>query len=107
MYEKALIERYIEENGTDPISGEALTKEDLVEVKASEWARARGRVFLTARVARRRVLRDNRRVGQGWAQGKAPILRMASGGSIEAVESGCRLVDGDWDPHWPCREAWR
>jgi hypothetical protein len=39
VYEKALIERYIEENGTDPISGEALTKEDLVEVKASEWAR--------------------------------------------------------------------
>jgi pre-mRNA-processing factor 19 len=34
VYEKALIERYIEENGTDPISGEALTKEDLVEVKA-------------------------------------------------------------------------
>ena len=26
----------IEENGTDPISGEALTKEDLIDVKASE-----------------------------------------------------------------------
>ena len=36
VYEKALIERYIDENGTDPISGEALTKEDLVDVKASE-----------------------------------------------------------------------
>lgn len=36
VYEKALIERYIEENGTDPLSGEALTKEDLVDVKASE-----------------------------------------------------------------------
>ncbi|KAL7423644.1 hypothetical protein Q5752_001225 [Cryptotrichosporon argae] len=34
VYEKALIERYIDENGTDPLSGEALTKEDLVEVKA-------------------------------------------------------------------------
>ncbi|GMK58826.1 hypothetical protein CspeluHIS016_0602680 [Cutaneotrichosporon spelunceum] len=34
VYEKALIERYIEENGTDPISGEALTLDDLVEVKA-------------------------------------------------------------------------
>ncbi|KAK8865963.1 hypothetical protein IAR55_001112 [Kwoniella newhampshirensis] len=34
VYEKALIERYIEENGTDPISGEPLTKEDLVDVKA-------------------------------------------------------------------------
>ncbi|WWD17845.1 hypothetical protein CI109_102289 [Kwoniella shandongensis] len=34
VYEKALIERYIEENGTDPISGEALTKEDLIDVKA-------------------------------------------------------------------------
>lgn len=36
VYEKALIERYIEENGTDPISGEPLTKEDLIDVKASE-----------------------------------------------------------------------
>lgn len=53
VYEKALIERYIgqspppsphpasrshaaEENGTDPISGEPLTKDDLVDVKASE-----------------------------------------------------------------------
>jgi len=35
VYEKALIERYVEENGTDPISGEALTKEDLIDVKAS------------------------------------------------------------------------
>jgi len=52
VYEKALIERYIgepafafrsrytthhppDENGTDPISGEALTKEDLVDVKAN------------------------------------------------------------------------
>ncbi|KAK4686241.1 pre-mRNA-processing factor 19, partial [Tremellales sp. Uapishka_1] len=34
VYEKALIERYIESNGTDPVSGEALTKEDLIEVKA-------------------------------------------------------------------------
>ncbi|KAL1410621.1 hypothetical protein Q8F55_004638 [Vanrija albida] len=34
VYEKALIERYIEENGTDPISGEALTKDDLIDVKA-------------------------------------------------------------------------
>ncbi|WRT64178.1 uncharacterized protein IL334_001107 [Kwoniella shivajii] len=34
VYEKALIERYIEENGTDPISGEPLTKEDLIDVKA-------------------------------------------------------------------------
>ncbi|WVR05916.1 hypothetical protein IAU60_002942 [Kwoniella sp. DSM 27419] len=34
VYEKALIERYIDENGTDPISGEALTKEDLIDVKA-------------------------------------------------------------------------
>ncbi|WVQ85386.1 hypothetical protein IAT38_007551 [Cryptococcus sp. DSM 104549] len=34
VYEKSLIERYIEENGTDPISGEPLMKEDLVDVKA-------------------------------------------------------------------------
>ncbi|ORX35988.1 putative nuclear matrix protein NMP200 [Kockovaella imperatae] len=34
VYEKALIERYIDENGTDPISGEALTREDLIDVKA-------------------------------------------------------------------------
>jgi hypothetical protein len=37
VYEKALIERYVEENGTDPISGEALTKEDLIDVKASTF----------------------------------------------------------------------
>jgi hypothetical protein len=37
VYEKALIERYIEENGTDPLSGEALTLDDLVDVKASTY----------------------------------------------------------------------
>ena len=39
MYEKALIERYVEQNGTDPISGEALTKEDLIDVIASKLIR--------------------------------------------------------------------
>ncbi|KAJ9125771.1 hypothetical protein QFC24_002555 [Naganishia onofrii] len=34
VYEKALIEKYIDQNGTDPITGEGLTKEDLIEVKA-------------------------------------------------------------------------
>lgn len=41
VYEKALIERYIDENGTDPLSGEALTKEDLVDVKASKFGSIR------------------------------------------------------------------
>ncbi|GHJ87554.1 hypothetical protein NliqN6_3956 [Naganishia liquefaciens] len=34
VYEKALIDKYIDQNGTDPITGEGLTKEDLIEVKA-------------------------------------------------------------------------
>ncbi|EIW72796.1 hypothetical protein TREMEDRAFT_67061 [Tremella mesenterica DSM 1558] len=34
VYEKSLILRYIEENGTDPISGEPLTIDDLIDVKA-------------------------------------------------------------------------
>ena len=34
VYEERLIEAYISENGTDPISGEALTKEDLIDVRA-------------------------------------------------------------------------
>jgi hypothetical protein len=58
-------------------------------------AGVRGRVFLAARVARRRVLRDavccgtsEGRVGQDWAQGWVPILRLAGGGLIEAVRQG-------------------
>ncbi|KRZ56463.1 Pre-mRNA-processing factor 19, partial [Trichinella nativa] len=33
IYEKRLIEKYIAENGTDPVNGEALTVEQLIEIK--------------------------------------------------------------------------
>ena len=36
VYEARLIRKYIQENAKDPISGEELSEEDLVEVKASE-----------------------------------------------------------------------
>lgn len=42
MYGRIGTDDLIEENGTDPISGEALTKEDLIDVKASEFCRNRG-----------------------------------------------------------------
>jgi hypothetical protein len=35
IYERRLIEKYINENGTDPITGEKLEEGDLVTVKAS------------------------------------------------------------------------
>ncbi|KAH9487050.1 Pre-mRNA-processing factor 19 [Psilocybe cubensis] len=35
LYEKRLITKYINENGTDPITGEKLEEADLIEVKAS------------------------------------------------------------------------
>ena len=34
VYERRLIEKYIAENGTDPITGEALATEDLIAVKS-------------------------------------------------------------------------
>jgi pre-mRNA-processing factor 19 len=36
VFEARLIRKYIQENGKDPISGEELTEEDIIEVKASE-----------------------------------------------------------------------
>lgn len=36
VYERRLIVKYIGENGTDPITGEALAESDLVSVNASE-----------------------------------------------------------------------
>ncbi|ODQ54383.1 cell cycle control protein cwf8 [Saitoella complicata NRRL Y-17804] len=41
VFEKHLIESYIAENGKDPLSGEALTPEDLIEVKSSKIVRPR------------------------------------------------------------------
>ncbi|RPA98122.1 Prp19-domain-containing protein [Choiromyces venosus 120613-1] len=41
LFEKRLIEAYIEEHGTDPVSGEDLTSADLVEVKSSKIVRPR------------------------------------------------------------------
>jgi pre-mRNA-processing factor 19 len=35
IYERRLIEKYITENGTDPVSGEKLEEGDLITVKAS------------------------------------------------------------------------
>jgi pre-mRNA-processing factor 19 len=37
VYERRLIEKYIQENGTDPMSGEKLEDTDLITVKASSY----------------------------------------------------------------------
>jgi hypothetical protein len=41
VFEKRLIEAYINENGTDPVTGEPLSVEDLVDVKTSRIVRPR------------------------------------------------------------------
>lgn len=41
VYEKRLIEQYINENGTEPSTGEALTADDLLPVKSSRIVRPR------------------------------------------------------------------
>lgn len=41
MYEKRLIEAYIAENGVEPVTGEALTVEDLIELKSQRIVRPR------------------------------------------------------------------
>jgi pre-mRNA-processing factor 19 len=41
IFEKRLIETYITENGTDPVTGEELTLEDLLDLKAAPVARPR------------------------------------------------------------------
>jgi pre-mRNA-processing factor 19 len=35
IYERRLIEKYISENGTDPVTGEKLMEEDLIPIKTS------------------------------------------------------------------------
>jgi pre-mRNA-processing factor 19 len=37
LFERRLIEKYITDNGKDPINGEAMTVEDLIEVKSSKF----------------------------------------------------------------------
>lgn len=37
VFEKRLIEKYIADHGKDPVSGEELTLEDLVEIKARKY----------------------------------------------------------------------
>ena len=37
VYEQRLILKYIQENGKDPITGEELIEDDLIEVKSSEY----------------------------------------------------------------------
>ncbi|KAL4998678.1 WD40-repeat-containing domain protein [Aspergillus recurvatus] len=41
VFERRLIEAYIEENGKDPVNGEELSTEDLIEVKTQRVARPR------------------------------------------------------------------
>jgi len=35
VYERRLVQKYISENGTDPVTGEKLEESDLVSIKAS------------------------------------------------------------------------
>ena len=35
VFERRLIEKYIAENGTDPISGEQLSEEQLIDIKGN------------------------------------------------------------------------
>ena len=37
VYERRLIIKYIEENGTEPITGEKLEESDLINIQASEF----------------------------------------------------------------------
>lgn len=41
VYEKRLIEAYISENGSDPVTGEHLTVEDLIDLRTSRTVRPR------------------------------------------------------------------
>lgn len=36
VYEQRLIQKYMDENGKDPVTGDTLQLEDLVEIKASK-----------------------------------------------------------------------
>ena len=38
VYERRLVQKYITENGTDPVTGEKLEESDLISVKASTYA---------------------------------------------------------------------
>lgn len=38
VYERRLILKYINENGTDPTTGDKLKEADLISVKASMWS---------------------------------------------------------------------
>jgi pre-mRNA-processing factor 19 len=37
VYDRRLVQKYITENGTDPVTGEKLEESDLVSVKASAY----------------------------------------------------------------------
>lgn len=39
IYEQRLILKYIQENGKDPITGDVLYEDDLLEIKASKYHR--------------------------------------------------------------------
>jgi hypothetical protein len=44
VYERRLIVKYINENGTDPVTGDKLEESDLIEIKASAYEVALYRV---------------------------------------------------------------
>lgn len=37
VYERHLIQKYIDENGKDPVTGDTLEQDDLIEIKASKY----------------------------------------------------------------------
>lgn len=43
VFEKRLVVKFIQQNGTDPINGEPLTEDDLLEIKGSYKPQAENR----------------------------------------------------------------
>lgn len=59
VYERRLIQKYITENGTDPLTGEKLEENDLITIKASTCIRYRSTFALELKVLQRSKYRSS------------------------------------------------
>ena len=59
VYERRLIQKYITDNGTDPLTGEKLEENDLITVKASTCLRHRSAFILGLNVVERPKYRSS------------------------------------------------